>query len=142
MAVEVLLVDEQPMPANWPLAVTAPRVVGSPEALAATGVDLASPIDFARWVALVPQVSGDDGAAAVVVEATPTSDEAQLWRTEGGDVEVRYTAPCAYCGGAAGTHELAQTCMAKLRPRIFLVPRPVGRLVLGVVDTRCHPALP
>lgn len=146
--IDRILVDQVPMPLGWGGASPGEVVVARSMAdLERAGVTPATPIDFTRWLVLIPPGDSPPGSVTrpervVVLTAAERDGEAQLWRVTGDEVQVRYMFPCRACGGASYVADQARVCRASLEPRVYLVPRPARRLVVGVVDPSCDPSAP
>ncbi|MEW6434661.1 MAG: hypothetical protein AB1730_24445 [Myxococcota bacterium] len=111
-------------------------VLRSDEDVAAAGHSLAAPVDFSRWVLVVPLSASP---RLVPLPATIRWVEAQDRA-----VEVRIGNPCAgICGGASIAQQHAQECRLAHLADAYLVPRPVETLrVVRTFDRPCDPRLP
>ncbi|MBI5544656.1 MAG: hypothetical protein HY901_12260 [Deltaproteobacteria bacterium] len=130
------------VPGSWGAAVSPLVVARNAADLARAGVTPAVPVDFSRWLVLVPSGEAAPPTRAAVLTSSETDHEVQLWRVTDDEVQVRYITPCRFCGGAAYLPEQARQCSASLKPRVYRVPRPALRLVVGVEDPSCDPAAP
>lgn len=126
------------------VARSAIAVARSAAELSRLEVTTAAPVDFKRWLLVVPLEQGlaPAGARRSVVAMESVAAELRIHRRAAGALELLYTRPCELCGGASSVEAQRQTCEARLMPRAVLVERPRDRLTVGIVDTRCNPASP
>lgn len=111
-------------------------VLRSDEDVAAAGHTLSAPVDFSRWVLVVPV-----SASPRLVPLPATS----RW-VEAGDraIEVRIGNPCAgICGGASIVQLHVQECQLAHLADAWLAPRPLEVLrIVRAFDRGCDPRLP
>lgn len=111
-------------------------VFRSDEDVTAAGHTLSAPVDFSRWVLVVP--------VSAPPRLVPLAATSRWVEAEDRAVEVRLGNPCAgICGGASDVQLYIRECQMAHLADAYLVPRPVAELrIVRTFDRGCDPRLP